>query len=496
MFKKNLYRLFLLLLLILIVPLSAQAKDVYEYNLRNGLKIFVKVDARAPVVSSQIWYEVGSGYEPEGLTGISHVLEHMMFQGTKRYPKGVLTQLIAVHGGVQNAMTTRDYTMYYEELPAADLALSFKLEADRMQYLLLNQKHFEKELEVIKEERRLRTDNNPIELTYENFYNTAFVGTPYQHPIIGWMKDIASFKLSDVQKWYDQWYVPNNAFVVVVGDVNPIQVYWLAKKYFGDIPAKKLPTLQKVIERKAISNQEIIQHSRSATPLSLYSVFKKYFNPEPVSITQTEKSNAQVQQMSSQEVVVKAYAKLPFIIMGYKVPVLNSTNDLWQAYALMEISAIFDAGSSSRFSKDLVRGNQVAATAGAFYPLYGRLPDAFLITGIPGAGYSIDSLKKAFLNQITKLQTTLVPQEELERVKTQLIAEKIFMRDSIFLQGMEIGMLESIGLSWRNADTLIQHIEEITPKQIQEVAQQYFIPQNLTMAILKPISTADSQQFE
>ena len=214
--------------------LISSGNGVHEYQLANGLKILVKEDHRAPVVVSQIWYKVGSSYEHSGSTGVAHVLEHMMFKGTKKHGPNEFSKIISANGGRENAFTGQDYTAYFQQLEKSRLPISFELEADRMANLNLRAEDFEKEVKVVMEERRMRTEDNPQALTYEQFAATAFVSSPYHHPIIGWMDDLEHMDVNDMRSWYKHWYAPNNATLVVAGDVDPDAVFELAKKYFGD----------------------------------------------------------------------------------------------------------------------------------------------------------------------------------------------------------------------------------------------------------------------
>ena len=210
-------------LLTLFLLLSSQALlaagAVTEYRLDNGLKLLVKEDHRAPVVVSQVWYKVGASYEHDGITGVSHVLEHMMFKGTDAHPPGEFSRIISENGGRENAFTSKDYTAYFQRLEKSRLAVSFELEADRMRNLHLQDKEFQKEINVVMEERRLRTEDKPTALTYEQFIAAAFVSGSVRIPTIGWMNDLENMELEDLQRWYQRWYAPNNAIVVVVGDV-------------------------------------------------------------------------------------------------------------------------------------------------------------------------------------------------------------------------------------------------------------------------------------
>ncbi|HAT7073048.1 TPA: insulinase family protein [Legionella pneumophila] len=431
------------LLISLMMLLSFQAfSQVQEYTLNNGLKVLVKEDHRAPVVVSMIWYNVGSADEPIGITGVSHAIEHMMFKGTSKYPVGVFSKTIAALGGQENAFTNNDYTAYYEKLDADHLATSFELEADRMNNLLLNSEEFAKEIKVIQEERRLRTDNNPQALAFERFLATAHLTAPYNHPVIGWMNDLKQMKVEDLKKWYESYYAPNNATLVVVGDVNPEKVHALAERYFS-----------------SIAKRPIASRKPQQEPLAL----------------------------GKKMVYINAPAKLPLLLIGYTVPSVKTAKNNWEPYALEIIAGILDAGESARFAKHLVRGNQVATGAEAYYNLYSRYQSQFIVFGAPSQDHQIKDLEKALITELEALKKAPVSNQELQRVKNQIIAQKTFEKDSIFGQAMELGLLETIGLGWKNTETYTKAINEITPEQIQQVAQRYFQENNMTVAELKPI---------
>ena len=233
-------RSLLVITLLLGSQLVLAAGSVHEYQLDNGLKLIVKEDHRAPVVVSQVWYRVGASYEHDGITGVSHVLEHMMFKGTDAHPPGEFTRIISENGGSENAFTSKDYTAYFQRLEKSRLPISFELEADRMRHLHLQDEEFQKEINVVMEERRLRTDDKPTALTYEQFMATAFLSSSVRIPTIGWMSDLENMQLNDLQQWYERWYAPNNAIVVVVGDVEPEAVLKQVKKYFGPLKPEEI----------------------------------------------------------------------------------------------------------------------------------------------------------------------------------------------------------------------------------------------------------------
>ena len=416
-------------------------KLVQEQTLANGLKVIVREDHRAPVVVAQIWYKVGAIDEPAGLTGISHVLEHVMFKGTKNLKVGEFSKIIAKQGGRENAFTGDDYTAYFQQLEKSRLEISFKLEADRMQNLLINEAEAKKEIRVVMEERRLRTDDKPESLTYEKFNATAYQVHPYKNPVIGWMKDLESIKVKDLEAWYKRWYAPNNATLVVVGDVKPKEVFALAEKYYGKVPRAKV-TPQKI-------------------------------KPEP----------EQKKMRSSQ---VSAPAKVPYLIFGYHVPVIDGSKDQWQPYALSVLAGVLDGGNSSRFTRDLIRGSKVAASASAGYSMYSRGPGMFLFDGNPADKKTIPELEKAMHNQIEKIKNEMVTDVELKRLKAQVLAGDIFSRDSVFYQAMRIGTLETIGLKHTLLDDYVKNIQAVTAEQVRQVSKKYFYKQNMTRTELKP----------
>ncbi|MBW6453543.1 MAG: insulinase family protein, partial [Methyloprofundus sp.] len=233
-----------LFILLFFYSFSVNATEVHERILANGLKVLVKEQHRSPVVVTQIWYKVGSSYEPSGMTGISHMLEHMMFKGTDKHPAGEFSKIIAENGGRENAFTGRDYTAYFQTLEKSRLAISFELEADRMQHLHLLADELKKEAQVVMEERRMRTEDQPRAKLQEYLLAMAYTNSPYKNPVIGWPSDIENYQVEDLQQWYQAWYAPNNATLVVAGDVQAEEVFKLAEQYFSAIPAQVIKPLK------------------------------------------------------------------------------------------------------------------------------------------------------------------------------------------------------------------------------------------------------------
>jgi len=429
--------------LLFITPVFAWATDVkvYERVLANGLKILVKEDHRSPVVVSQIWYKVGSSYEYDGITGISHMLEHMMFKGTEAHPAGEFSRIIAEHGGRENAFTGRDYTAYFQTLEKSRLPISFELEADRMRHLKLSGEELKKELQVVMEERRMRTDDKPRAKTEEYFMATAYTSSPYRHPVIGWPADIEQYTVDDLRRWYQKWYAPNNATLVVVGDVQAEAVFALAQRYFGPLATRPVKALKRQPDRP---------------------------------------------QSGIRRIEVKLPAKLPWLVMGYKVPVLHTVGQEWEVYALEVLAAVLDGGSSARLSSRLVRGRQIAVSAGAGYNLAARLSGLFTLEATPAQGQSLWDMESALRNEILDLQRNLVDRQELQRIKAQVLAGNVYERDSNFYQAMQLGLLETVGVGWQKSDEYLQKINQVTAEQVREVARKYLVEDQLTIAFLQP----------
>ena len=429
-----------------ITPGIASAK-VYEYQLDNGLKLLVKEDHRAPVVVSQVWYKVGGSYEHDGITGVSHALEHMMFKGTEKYAPGQFSRIISENGGRDNAFTGPDYTAYFQTLEKSRLKISFELEADRMRNLTLPKEEFLKEIEVVKEERRWRTEDKPQSYTYEVLMSSAFQTSPYRLPIIGWMQDLDNMTIEDLSDWYQKWYAPNNATLVVVGDVVADEVYELAKKYFGPLP-KGEPISMKVLN--------------------------------------------EVEQVGTKRVKVKRPAELPYLMMAYKTPVIepgseDDNNWNWEPYALEVLAGIIDGGNSARLSSRMIRGSQVASSASAGYRMASRLDNLFIFSGTPSKDKSVQDLEAAFRKEILDVKTNPVTEEELQRVKAQVVSSNVYEKDSVFYQAMIIGTLETIGLSWKLADKYVERVNSITAEQVMEVAKKFLVDDRLTIAELDPL---------
>jgi zinc protease len=432
---------FLMGLLAGFVPWLAHA-EIQEFKLDNGLKIVVQEDHRAPVVVSQVWYRAGALDEVNGKTGVAHVLEHMMFKGTKEVPAGQFSRLVAAAGGKENAFTAQDQTTYYQQLEKSQLPLSLRLEADRMANLNFSNEEFAKEIKVVMEERRWRTEDKPQSKVSEQFNSTIYHVHPYGRPVVGWMNDLENMTADDAREWYKNWYAPNNATLVVVGDVNAADVLKLAKQYFGKLKPHALPARKPQIE------------------------------PE---------------QKGERRVVVKAPAKLPYVLMGFHVPALQDADKDVDPYALEILAAVLNGNASARLNQNLVRESQIAVDVDAGYDMIQRgRHSIFVLDATPSEGKTVADLEAAILQEIEKIKTTGVTEEELLRVKAQVIAADVYQRDSMFYQAMQIGQLETAGFSWRLLQDYPAKLQAVTAAQVQAVAQKYFNQDNMTVATLDP----------
>jgi zinc protease len=426
----------------LLLTLSGPAlANPYEKTLSNGLRVIVKEDHRAPTVAHMVWYRIGSMDEVEGTSGVAHVLEHMMFKGTKRLKPGQFSKLVAEAGGRDNAFTSLDYTAYFQQVPKVRLSEMMFLEADRMANLIVDSAEFAKEIKVVMEERRLRTDDNPQSRVYEQLMASAFQTHPYRRPVIGWMSDLENMTAEDTRDWYRRWYAPNNAYVVIVGDVDREDAFRLADKHYGGIRQRALPA------RK----------------------------------TQTEP-----EQTGVKRVVVKAPAKLPYLAMAYKMPELRDVEKDRDPYALEVLATVLDGHDAARFARNLVRGSRVAISAGAGYDATVRGEALFILDGTPAEGKTVTDLEGALRAEVERIKQEGVSAEELARVKTQTVAAQVYKRDSMFAQAMEIGRTEAAGRHWRDIDRMLDKIRSVTAEEVQAVAKKYFNDDALTVAVLDP----------
>jgi len=442
--RSNLLRISFLFLLF--APLSwATGKDqadTHEFQLSNGLKLIVREDHRAPTVAHMVWYRAGSMDEINGRTGVAHVLEHMMFKGTDKVKAGEFSRLVAAVGGRENAFTSRDYTAYFQQVEKSKLDEVIKLEADRMSNLNFDDAEFLKEIQVVMEERRLRTEDNPSSLLNESLMATAYMSSPYRHPVVGWMNDLQNMTASDARDWYRNWYKPNNATVVITGDVDAKKVLVLVEKYYGAVPAHELPVRKPQVEPP---------------------------------------------QKGVKQVQVKAPADSAQLAMAWKAPRLEPGKlDNPEPYALELLTAVLDGYDNARLNRTLVKQEKVVNDVGVGYDMVSRGPELFLISATMAKGKTVSQAQASIRKALDEIKQKGILESELKRIKVRILSEQIYKRDSIFGQAMEIGSTEMAGFSWKDIDYMLEKMQTITPEQVQAVAKKYLVDEGLTIAVLDP----------
>jgi zinc protease len=426
--------------------LAESTSNIYHYTLKNSMELVVLPDHRSPTVVHMVWVRVGSIDEVDGTSGVAHAIEHMMFKGTPKVGVGEFSKRVASLGGRENAFTNQDYTGFFQQIPANRLEAVMTLEADRFEHNKWADEEFKKEIEVIKEERRMRTDDVPRSLLNEQLNAVQFVASPYRRPIIGWMNDLDSMTPNDVREFKKTWYKPNNAVVVVVGDVVPEEVLKLAEKIYGNIPKGPLPLRKPRLE------------------------------PE---------------QTGLKRLSVKAPAEQGFLIMSWKVPGYASDPRSEQhkdALALQVLSAVLDGYSGARLDRAITQGEHpLAVEAGAQYSFSGRGPQVFELQAVPARGQNTEQIEAALKEQIKRIAEQGVSEAELKTVKAQTIAASVYKRDSLFFQAQEVGSYWIEGLPLDTSDRLITELSSVTPEQVKLVAQKYFNDEHLTVGTLIPL---------
>lgn len=423
---------------------------VTRFQLANGMTVIVKTDRRAPTAAHMLWVRVGSMDEVDGTTGVAHVLEHMMFKGTPDMKPGEFSRRVAALGGRENAFTSRDSTGFYQQIPSGKLEDVMRLEADRFARNQWSDEEFRKELEVVKEERRLRTEDSPRGLMYETANALTFLASPYRRPVVGWMSDLEAMTPDDARAFYRRWYVPANAAVVIAGDVDVEQVRRLAEKYYGAVPARPVPP---------------------------------------------RKPRVEPAQSGLRQLDFKAPASQAYVSLAYKVPGLQSPEPgkaegeafNRDALALTVLSAVLDGYSGARLDRALTQGdNRLADSAGASNGLIGRGPQVFMLDGVPAAGKTAAQVADALRQQVALIAREGVSEAELKRVKTQWVASETYKLDALFSQARELGSYWINGLPL-DADTrLISQLRSVSSAEVQSVAARYFSDDQLTMATLLP----------
>ena len=430
---------FLLAAALLTAVPGGAATPVLEGTLDNGLRVLLLEDRRSPIVSVQVWYRVGSRNERPGATGLAHFLEHMMFKGTPTYGKGEFARLVEGNGGRDNAFTTQDSTTYFVNIAADKVEDILRLEADRMRNLLLDPKEIDSERQVVMEERRTRTEDNPDGLLAEELMSAAFSAHPYQWPVIGWMADIARINPVELRAFYDLYYRPNNAVLVVVGDFAAPALLERVRVLFGLIPRGPEPPAVTAVEPPARAERRVTLRSPSAP--------------------------------------------LPGLALTWLVPNYRSAD----APALEVLETVLSGGRAARLHRRLVQEQRLALDADADYS-YGSLdPNLFWLSGRPARGVSVEALERALLEELERVKTEPVTDEELERAKNQIEASFVWGQDSIYSRASALGRFELMS-SWQLLDQFVPLIRAVTAADLQRVARAYFPPDRKTVGILLPES--------
>lgn len=426
-------------------PAPSQAK-AEQFTLANGLTLIVKPDRRAPTAVHMMWLRVGAMDEVDGTTGVAHVLEHMLFKGTAELKPGDYSRRVAALGGRENAFTTRDATGYFQQIPNDKLEEVMRLEADRFANNQWADEEFVRELEVVKEERRQRTEDVPRGMLYEQLMAVAYQASPYRRPVVGWMSDLDAMTPQDARDFYRRWYVPANAAVVVAGDVDPAAVRRLAEKHYGPLQARPVPP---------------------------------------------RKPRAEPEQAGIRRLEFKAPAEQAYVAMAFKVPQLASFepgSEHEDALALTVLSAVLDGYSGARLDRALTQGpNRIADSVGASNGLWGRGPQMFHLSGVPAPGRTPAEVEAALRAEVARVAREGVTEAELQRVKTRWVASEVYKLDSVMNQARELGNAWTMGLPLDTGERLITRLRAITAEQVQSVAARYFGDDRLTVGVLVPL---------
>ena len=440
----NLIRqIFFLIILISSAPLSYSqimfSDRVESYYLENGLKVVLIEDKRSPSVVNSIWYKVGSSNEESGKTGISHVLEHMMFKGTVNLAPGEFSSIVKKMGGTENAFTSKDYTGYFQKIHTSDLRRCIELESDRMRNLKLDVKEIKSEIEVVKEERRLRTDDNPVAKTFEKIMINAYGMNEYGIPIIGTMDNLNSITKADLQRWYDLHYQPNNAIVIIAGNFNSNDVKKYIKEYYGSINNKK----------------------------------------------KSDKISKKITFTTEDSITVYDKVSKPIVFLAFKKPRFDN-NKMRELYALDLFIEIMDGGYSSRLTKNLVNKKKVALDIFLSNDTYNQYPNLIIIGGTPRGDISTEEFKNNVLQELSLQSIDSITNNELSNAKARVSANSVYKFDSVFYQAMQVGMLETKNISWKNLDQYTKAIKSITLDEVKNAGRIYFVDNKALTTLLRP----------
>lgn len=427
-------------------PLVTTASGAQQFQLANGMQLIVQPDHRAPTAIQMLWVRTGSMDEVNGTTGVAHALEHMMFKGSAKLAPGEFSRRVAQLGGQENAFTTRDYTGYYQQIPASRLKDVMELEAERFAHNQWPDEEFRKEIEVIKEERRMRTDDQPRAALMEQLNAATFMASPYHHPVVGWMSDLDSLQPDDVRHFWRTWYTPTNAALVIAGDIDPQQVRAWAEQIYGQLPVHALP------ERKP----------------------------------QTEPEQKGLRRIS-----FKAPAEQAYVALAFHIPAMRQLTELAatdkDALSLLVLSAVLSGYDGARLDRALTQGpDRLADSASAYASVFGRGPALFMLTGVPAQGKSAAEVEAALRAEVARVAKDGVNGAELARVKAQWAASTIYAKDSVMGQAMDLGSNWIQGLPLDADDRLLALLQDVAPADVQSAAARFFGDDQLSVGTLVP----------
>ena len=441
--KHPLVGLALSLMLQPLMALASSEPATHQFTLDNGLKVIVHEDHRAAVVYSQLWYRVGASYEPPGQSGLSHALEHMVFKGSSKLCPAESDHIFQSLGATDNAVTQNDATVFFQTLPPHALPVALEVMADQMSTAHLSAAHWEGEREVIKSERSESVDNDPQQRALELPRRLAFSTSASGSPIIGWMHDLERMHVDELKHWYRSWYAPNNATLIIVGDIDVEQVKMLATRYFGPVARRELPVIKHPLELAAPGERSITQYIDH---------------------------------------------QIPILSMMFNVPSLSTQTDPRTAAALELLSELLGGGDSSELKSRLWRGEELLISVGSYYSGISRGDELFTIAATLNLKKMkpLSEVHERIWAVIESLKSTPPTASDLERARTRIIARHVFSRDDLRSQALYLGELDIAGLSSEHDEQRMQTLKTTTPEDIQHAAQTFLTRDRLTVSYVLP----------
>lgn len=423
------------------MPGRAAVFNPETFTLDNGMEVIVVPNHRAPVVMHMVWYRVGAADDPVGKSGVAHFLEHLMFKGTKTVGPGEFSTIVARNGGNENAFTSQDYTGYFQKVAKDRLELVMRLEADRMTNLVLSDDIVLPERAVVLEERSARTDNQPGALLSEQVNAAQYLAHPYGVPIIGWAHEIGALTTDDALAFYRRHYGPDNAILIVTGDITMAELRPLAEKYYGTIPALGVAPRMRPQE------------------------------PPQRAARRVELRDPRVRQAEWSR--------------GYLAPSHNA-GATEQAYPLQILAEILGGGATSRLYRELVVDQAVAASAGAWYDSVSLDLTRFAIYASPSPGVDVATLEAAVEGEIARLLDDGVTAKEVARVKNRLISEAVYARDSLYIAARAFGSALTAGMTVDDVESWPERVEAVTVEQVNAAARAVLVPETSVTGVLLP----------